>query len=77
MSDLRSLPSVDKLLADAAALIDVYGRPLTTEAIRFTLDAARAFNPGADFPPGNAQVILEVDGQPASVRGEAKALEKS
>ena len=45
-------------------------------ADRFTLDAARAFNPGAAFPPGNAQVILEVDGQRASVRGEAKALEK-
>ncbi len=45
-------------------------------ADKFTLDAARAYKPGADFPPGNAQVIIEVDGQTASVRGEAKAIEQ-
>ncbi len=45
-------------------------------ADKFTLDAARAYKPGAQFPPGNAQVIIEVDGQVASVRSEAKALEK-
>jgi glycolate oxidase len=42
----------------------------------FTLDAARAYNPKAKFPPGKAQVIMEVDGQPASVRSEAASLEK-
>lgn len=41
----------------------------------FTLNAARAFRPRARFPSGSAQVILEVDGQPASVRGEARSLE--
>jgi glycolate oxidase len=45
-------------------------------ADEFTLRSARAYNPQAEFPPGRAQVILEVDGQPASVRGEAIALEK-
>jgi len=65
--------------AAAAAIQAVFAGGFLPAAVevadRFTLDAARAFNPGADFPPGNAQVILEVDGQPASVRGEAKALE--
>lgn len=42
----------------------------------FTLDAARAFQPGADFPGGKAQVLLEVDGQPDSVRLESLALER-
>ncbi|GAB4165885.1 MAG: FAD-linked oxidase C-terminal domain-containing protein [Terrimicrobiaceae bacterium] len=43
-------------------------------ADRFTLEAARAYKPGASFPPGNAQVILEIDGQPTSVRSEAREL---
>lgn len=42
----------------------------------FTLDAARAYNPKAKFPPGKAQVIMEVDGQPSSVRSEAATIEK-
>jgi glycolate oxidase len=45
-------------------------------ADEFTLAAARSFNPQAQFPPGNAQVIIEVDGQAASVRSEASALGK-
>jgi glycolate oxidase len=42
----------------------------------FTLNAARAYSPSAEFPPGKAQVIIEVDGQPTSVRSEASDLEK-
>lgn len=42
----------------------------------FTLNAARAYNPKAKFPPGDSQIIMEVDGQKASVRSEASALEK-
>jgi len=57
VSDLRSLPSVDKLLADAAALIDVYGRPLTTEAIRFTLDAARSAIRSGESAPDRDQLL--------------------
>lgn len=43
MSDLRNLPSVDKLLQSdtAAVLIAEYGRPLTVEALRFTLSDVR------------------------------------
>jgi glycolate oxidase len=66
--------------AAAAAIQAVFAGGFLPAAVevadRFTLDAARAYSPGADFPPGNAQVILEVDGQTASVRSEAGALEK-
>jgi len=43
-------------------------------ADRFTLEAAREFKPGVSFPPGNAHLLLEVDGQPGSVRAEVRAL---
>ena len=44
MTTLRSLPSVEQLLQThtAADLMVRYGRPLTVEAIRFTLDDIRA-----------------------------------
>ena len=45
-------------------------------ADRFTLEASREFKPGASFPPGSAHLLLEVDGQPGSVRGEVRALAK-
>jgi len=45
-------------------------------ADRFTLEAAREFKPGAAFPPGRAHVLIEIDGQPGSVRGEAGDLAK-
>lgn len=65
--------------AAAAAIQSIFAHGFLPAAVevadRFTLDAARAYKPDADFPPGNAQVILEVDGQPSSVRGEARALE--
>jgi len=43
MTDLRALPSVDKLLKthSAAELIASYGRPLTLDALRVTLDEIR------------------------------------
>jgi len=66
--------------AAAAAIQAVFAAGFLPAAVevadKFTLDAARAYKPEAQFPPGNAQVILEVDGQPASVRGEARSLEK-
>ena len=43
-------------------------------ADRFTLDAARQFKPGAKFPPGHAHLLIELDGQTASVRSEIRAL---
>ncbi len=67
------------MAAAAAAIQAVFAEGFLPAAVevadKFTLDAARSYAPGAEFPPGNAQVIIEVDGQPASVRGEAKALE--
>lgn len=42
MISLRDLPSVAVLLQSAGKLIDVYGRPLTLDAIRLTLDETRA-----------------------------------
>ena len=42
MSDLRQLPSVDKVLSDATTLIETYGRALTLDAIRAALAEARS-----------------------------------
>ncbi len=44
MSDLRSLPSVDRLLREAGgiALIKEFGRPLTLDSIRETLESIRS-----------------------------------
>ena len=53
MSELRNLPSVDKLLQieGANTLIDEYGRPLTIDAFRHILDAARsAFRETGQIP---------------------------
>ncbi len=54
MSDLRGLPSVDTLTNTPIARewIAQYGRPLTVEAVRATLDEARAaFRTGQAIPP--------------------------
>jgi len=42
MYSLRNLPSVEQLLQSADYLIDEYGRPLTLDALRLTLDEIRA-----------------------------------
>ena len=42
MNSLRDLPSVEQLLQNATHLIDAYGRPLTVEALRTTLEEARS-----------------------------------
>ena len=42
MTSLRDLPSVEQLLQQADFLIDAYGRPLTLDAIRATLDEIRS-----------------------------------
>jgi L-seryl-tRNA(Ser) seleniumtransferase len=42
MSQLRNLPSVEQLLQNATHLIEAFGRPLTLDALRSTLDSARA-----------------------------------
>ncbi len=53
MTDLRSLPSVDRLLQTSLAveMIAQYGRPLTVDAIRGELELARArFSQGESLP---------------------------
>lgn len=40
----------------------------------FTLEAARQYRPEADFPPGRAHLLLEVDGQERSVLSELQDL---
>ncbi len=40
----------------------------------FTLNAARNFRPDAAFPPGSAHVLIELDGQAASVKSEVLAM---
>ncbi len=57
LSDLRSLPSVDKLLSNAASLIEHYGRSLTTDAIRSTLDQARLAIRAGEPAPDQDQVL--------------------
>lgn len=42
MTNLRNLPSVDQLLKHADDLIARFGRPLTLDALRLTLDETRA-----------------------------------
>ncbi len=42
MTSLRDLPSVEQLLQQADPLIEEYGRPLTLDALRVTLDEIRA-----------------------------------
>ena len=42
MNSLRDLPSIEQLLQNATHLIDAYGRPLTLDALRLTLDETRA-----------------------------------
>ncbi len=43
-------------------------------ADRFTLDAARRHLGSAHLPPGDAHLLVEIDGQPDSVRSEVRIL---
>ncbi len=57
MTSLRDLPSVEQLLQHADYLIDEYGRPLTLDALRLTLDEIRArfkAKPEAGLPSTDA-----------------------
>ncbi len=57
MSDLRQLPSVDKLLAQSSSLIETYGHSLTTDAIRSVLDDARSSIRSGGAPPDQAVLL--------------------
>ena len=59
MTSLRDLPSVEQLLQRGNHLVETYGRPLTLQAVRRTLDEARARfkdQPEMDLP--SIDVIL-------------------
>ncbi|PZO67453.1 MAG: L-seryl-tRNA(Sec) selenium transferase [Paracoccus denitrificans] len=62
---LRALPAVDRLLAQAGALIDVHGRAAVTDAMRTALaDARAAVLAGAPAPDASAliaQATLALD----------------
>ncbi|HTP02751.1 MAG TPA: L-seryl-tRNA(Sec) selenium transferase [Anaerolineales bacterium] len=61
MSQLNSLPSVERLLQtdDARVLIQKHGRPLTLDAIRLTLDEVRnALRAGEDGTPQELEAIV-------------------
>jgi glycolate oxidase len=64
--------------AAAAAVQAVFAHGFLPSALevadRFTLQAARGYSKTAKIPPGDAHVILEVDGQPGSVRAEIRSL---
>lgn len=65
--------------AAAAAVQSIFARghlPSAAEiADRFTLEAARANAKGETaIPPGEAHLLVEIDGQPDSVKHEARAL---
>ena len=54
MTSLRDLPAVEQLLQGATQLIEMYGRPLTLDALRLTLDEIRTrfrATPEAGLPP--------------------------
>ncbi|HLF02946.1 MAG TPA: DegT/DnrJ/EryC1/StrS family aminotransferase, partial [Anaerolineales bacterium] len=54
---LRHLPGVDSLLAQAADLIQTFGRPLALESIRAALDSARAAIRTGSPPPDSTQLL--------------------
>ncbi len=66
--------------AAAGAVQAVFRRGFLPAAVevadRFTLEAARANGALTRVPPGNAHVLIEIDGQVASLLGETKDLAK-
>ena len=60
MNDLRHIPSVDKLLAQASPLIATYGRSLTTDAIRSMLDEARSNIRAGNTPPDQSELLQQI-----------------
>ena len=59
MSDLRQLPSIDQLLQNPAVekWIEAYGRPLTVDALRSTLDAIRVRFPETRTIPDQGRIL--------------------
>jgi glycolate oxidase len=64
----------------AAAVQEIFGRGFLPSALEiadsFTLEAARKDMRTTIVPPGNAHLLVDVDGREESVRSEAEALRK-
>jgi len=59
MNSLSDLPSVEYLLKNATRLIETYGRPLTLDALRLTLDETRTrFKTDLQTVPPTKELIL-------------------
>ena len=68
-------------MAEAAATVqEIFARGFLPSALEiadnFTLDAARADLGREIVPPGSAHLLVDLDGQPESVRSEAEAIGK-
>jgi len=65
--------------AAAKAVQEIFKRGFLPAAVevadRFTLDAAREFVGPDAIPPGQAHILVEIDGQPASVASELDSLQ--
>ncbi len=61
MTTLRSLPSVDLLLQHSEGLIAEYGRPLTVQALRATLEAVRGDVQAGREAPSNENILSQAE----------------
>lgn len=61
-SHFSSLPAVDRLLAHAqlADALQCHGRPVLTDAVRASLDAARSAMREGALAPGEAQLVADI-----------------
>lgn len=70
-------PSMRSAAAAVQAVFRKGFLPAVVEvADRFTLEAGRACFPDANIPPGDAHVLVELDGQASSVRSETRDLKR-
>jgi L-seryl-tRNA(Ser) seleniumtransferase len=56
---LRQLPSVDRLLQEADALVSAFGRSLTVQALRASLDDARSAIRKGNPPPDERKLLAQ------------------
>lgn len=61
MTTLRNLPSIDFLLQQSGGLITEYGRSLTVQALRTTLEAARGGVQAGGETPSNESILSQAE----------------
>jgi len=68
MNELKNLPSVDRLLSEAAlqSLVAEYGRTVVTDAVRAALTFARESVKGGAALPANEAIVAAVTGRVAA-----------